>query len=237
MPNFIHSLDASCIHELTNDLIEIIKNKNEDLLAMNNLNSRKENNIRLFNNNISKFIYYNDNPSDFLNKDNTYFDYDSVKDMDFNKIGIFKNTIPLYTIHDCFASTADNMCLIKNNLTTLFSEMYFSDPFLKKLHVSLLNQINSYFNVYAYPMEYTEDWNIKEFKSVKINEENILDFKDIIMEKVFENSYYLFIVKENNDLKEKIELIPSFPPLINENIQKYRQILRRDSINSSYLIS
>ena len=93
------------------------------------------------------------------------------------------------------------------------------------------------FNVYAYPMEYTEDWNIKEFKSVKINEENILDFKDIIMEKVFENSYYLFIVKENNDLKEKIELIPSFPPLINENIQKYRQILRRDSINSSYLIS
>ena len=62
--------------------------------------------------------------------DITLFDLSLVEDFDPIKLGAFKNNIPLYTIHDCFATTPNNMGLIKNNVTNIFSDMYFSTPYI-----------------------------------------------------------------------------------------------------------
>lgn len=67
-----------------------------------------------------------------------------------------------------------------------------------------------------------------ESEIITINPDFILKYES----QIFANQYYLFI-----NLNDKPELIPHFPKLINENISKYREILRRDSANSIYLIS
>jgi DNA-directed RNA polymerase len=53
--------------------------------------------------------------------------------------------IPLYTIHDCFASTANNMEIIENKVKITFIEIYFADSnYLEKMHKNLIDQIKSY---------------------------------------------------------------------------------------------
>ena len=43
--------------------------------------------------------------------------------------------IPIYTIHDCFASTANNMSIIEYKVKTSFIEIYFKDGnYLEKMH-------------------------------------------------------------------------------------------------------
>ena len=55
--------------------------------------------------------------------------------------------IPIYTIHDCFASTANNMSIIEDKVKTSFIEIYFKDGnYLEKMHRNLIDQIKSYNN-------------------------------------------------------------------------------------------
>ena len=148
--------------------------------------------------------------------------------------------IPIYTIHDCFATTANNMALIKNNVTTLFSEMYFNKPYLKLVHIQSLIHLYNFTNIYAYPIEYEESDSptpiIKDFKTIDIDESEIFsidnDFINDSKNEIFENKYYLFIIING----ERV-LIPHFPNIINDNIINYREILRTDSAKSTYLIS
>ena len=53
--------------------------------------------------------------------------------------------ISLYTIHDCFAATANTMNTIEKLVKKAFIKIYFSDtPYLQKMHNSLIDQIKSY---------------------------------------------------------------------------------------------
>ena len=198
---------------------------------------------------LEKYTFDPDNPLSFRDKDNTFFDISLLTDFDLITIGAFKNNIPLYTIHDCFATTPNNMELIKNNVTLLFSEMYFSTPYLKILHISLLKQILSYEDIFGYPLEIirkdlqSKDKNdkliIKDFKKVNIVNNNIMKLNLNYLEDpknrkdIFDNKYYLFTIDKNN----KRNLIPLFPPMINDNINKYREILNIKARKSTYLIS
>jgi hypothetical protein len=249
MPNFIHSLDASNIHELTNFLhnlkIDEIKKELEEVERIKNrYDNNLENKLKL-----EEDYLFENYTNESEQKDNTFFDINLIKGVDLKKIGAFKNNIPLYTIHDCFATTPNYMELIKHNVISLFSDMYFSTPYIQTLHISLLKQILSSEDIFGYPLEIirgeskSNDKNdkviIKEFKKVKIVLDNIIkinlnhleDPKN--KEDIFNNKYYLFTI-DNNKNKN---LIPLFPPMINENIYKYAEKLNTQARKSLYLIS
>jgi DNA-directed RNA polymerase len=58
---------------------------------------------------------------------------------------IKNKNIELYTIHDCFATTANNMENIENEIKISFIEIYFKDKnYLEKMHENILDQIRSY---------------------------------------------------------------------------------------------
>jgi len=257
MPNFIHSLDASNIHEITNYLYNLNIDKIKEELkieVVERYGDESGSNIQMqrlkLEYLLENYTYDNDNIMDYKDKDNTFFDLHLINHLDVIKISAFKENIPLYTIHDCFATTPNNMELIKNNVTLLFSEMYFSEPYIKILHISLLKQILSYKDIFGYPLEYiTNKKNgggggadkliIKDFKKVNIISDNIikinLNYLDDLTNRkdIFDNKYYLFTEDDN----KKRNLIPLFPPMINDNINKYRSILNSRSRISTYLIS
>jgi len=53
-----------------------------------------------------------------------------------------KNKIPLYTIHDCFASTPNNIELLELKVKEAFINIYFKDKgYLLKSHNKIINQI------------------------------------------------------------------------------------------------
>jgi len=127
---------------------------------------------------------------------------------------LLKKNIPLYTIHDCFATTPNNMKLIKENVTRLFSDMYFSIPYIKIIHISLLKLLLSKEEIFRYPIEFIREESssnekndkliIKDFKKVKVvlsktikidlnYLENPKNIKDI-----FDNKYYLITKDYNN---------------------------------------
>ena len=55
--------------------------------------------------------------------------------------------INLYSIHDCFASSANQIHLIDKLLKEAFIEMYFNENYLEKLHNNLVSQISSYTHI------------------------------------------------------------------------------------------
>ena len=71
-----------------------------------------------------------------------------VHSLDASNIHLLCNNLsvqPLYTIHDCFATTANHMSYIENKVKTAFISIYFSEGnYLEKMHNSLIEQINSY---------------------------------------------------------------------------------------------
>jgi DNA-directed RNA polymerase len=50
----------------------------------------------------------------------------------------------LYTIHDCFASTNNEMTLVEKYVKSAFALLYFKKSYLNELHNSLIAQIKSY---------------------------------------------------------------------------------------------
>ena len=55
----------------------------------------------------------------------------------------YENT-PLYTIHDCFATTPNNMAKLNKVILSAFIELYFDSNYLEKLNKNLIEQICSY---------------------------------------------------------------------------------------------
>lgn len=52
---------------------------------------------------------------------------------------------PLYTIHDCFATTPNNMEFIESSVKNAFIKIYFSSGnYLEKMHQNMMDQIKSY---------------------------------------------------------------------------------------------
>lgn len=54
------------------------------------------------------------------------------------------STFPIYTIHDCFATTPNNMFILNNIVLSSFVEQYYSENYITKLHQNLLDTISSY---------------------------------------------------------------------------------------------
>lgn len=52
--------------------------------------------------------------------------------------------IPLYTIHDCFATTPNKMALLNSIILSSFVEQYFNKNYIESLHVNLVAQIVSF---------------------------------------------------------------------------------------------
>jgi DNA-directed RNA polymerase len=55
-----------------------------------------------------------------------------------------KLNIPIYTIHDCFASTPNNMASLERLIKLTFLEIYFKGEYLEKMHNNILEQIKSF---------------------------------------------------------------------------------------------
>ena len=62
------------------------------------------------------------------------------------KMGV--NKLPLYIIHDCFASSANNLKIMENIVKSSFIEIYFGgNSYIEKMHSKLIEQIRSYTNI------------------------------------------------------------------------------------------
>lgn len=223
MPNFIHSLDASNIHEITNVLHNLtlseINEEVEEVIKSVMVTDIKrlddKNKLEEEQNYLTKNYTYNINsPFEDQTKDNKFMDLGLAKTLDLKKVGAFKKNIPLYTIHDCFATTPNNMNLIKENVTRLFSEMYFSIPYIKKIHIRLLKLLLSKEEIFRYPIEFIREESssnekndkliIKDFKKVKVVlsktikiDLNYLEDPQNIKD-IFDNKYYLITKDYNN---------------------------------------
>lgn len=57
-------------------------------------------------------------------------------------------TLPVYTIHDCFATSANKMTLLEKMIKKCLINIYFKDQsYLTKMHNHLIAQIKSYVDV------------------------------------------------------------------------------------------
>ena len=78
-----------------------------------------------------------------------------VHSLDASNIHLLCNNLrgqPLYTIHDCFATTANNMSALENQVKSAFISIYFSEGnYLEKMHNSMIQQINSYVPIWGLP--------------------------------------------------------------------------------------
>ena len=55
------------------------------------------------------------------------------------------NNIPIFTIHDCFATLPNDMKNLELLVKRAFIEIYFlNDNYLEKMHENIVNQIKSY---------------------------------------------------------------------------------------------
>lgn len=89
-------------------------------------------------------------PTNKLNirKIKTSFMPNLVHSLDASNIHILSEKLtyqPLYTIHDCFATTANNMEDIERKVKASFIEIYFNNEnYLEKMHISIIDQIKSF---------------------------------------------------------------------------------------------
>ena len=259
MPNFIHSLDASNVHEVPY-YIENILSKT----IIKDIDYYKEHNDSL----IPKDIRYKEDKYSLIYKEmmdindgftkwskddvlktinkelkitdikktdkhnRLYYNYDLEEY--FEEIGTNLITLnhsdlyPLYTIHDCFATTTSRMNDLKGIVNTIFASMYFDKPYLLDLHNSLLIQLSSYTQIYTVESidiidEYKHNNNYNKLMKNLIKVEYISKI---------ESWKPLFIIIDNN-----IKLIPQFPTKIDENIKTYQNIFKKEVLKSEYLIS
>lgn len=60
-----------------------------------------------------------------------------------NRINKREGGIPLYTIHDCYATTPNFMGQLNQVVLSTFIDQYFDSNYLNTLHRNLLEQLNS----------------------------------------------------------------------------------------------
>lgn len=267
MPNFIHSLDATSVHEITefihNLKIEQIKKEVKEVQEQELrgriseshypkeifLQKKKQIEKEIGEEYLIKKYTFDSSKHGYV-KDKLLFDFAFIREEldDLIKMAAFFKSLPIYTIHDCFATTPNNMELVKKNITLLFAEMYFVTPYIYILHINLLKQILRHENIFGYPLEFikeesSKDKNdkliIKDFKKVNVISDKIIKIDLNYLDKptnkqdIFTNKYYLFTEDENKNKN----LIPLFPPMIYNNIEKNSSILYNKTIKSFYLIS
>ena len=56
---------------------------------------------------------------------------------------IYKTNINLYTIHDCFASTADKINYLLIALRSVYTKLYTTEPYLRKFDKGIIATINA----------------------------------------------------------------------------------------------
>jgi|ERR1700759_953077 len=64
-----------------------------------------------------------------------------VKDL--LKIGKY---LPIYTIHDCFSSTPNNILELDKIIKSTFLKIYFENNYLEEMHTKIIAQIKSFLN-------------------------------------------------------------------------------------------
>src|SRR5882672_2943346 len=133
-------------------------------------------------------------------------------------IEISDNTINLYTIHDCFASTPNFMNTINNEVKLAFIELYLNFDYLESMHNIILSQIKSYTTVY------TQEYKKCDFK----NKNNYLPRG--IEVSLDEKSYFNYIILDNKKI-----IIPNKPNLYDWN--KNRKIFIEGIKKSIYFIN
>jgi DNA-directed RNA polymerase len=104
---------------------------------------------------------------------------------------LINNPIPVYTIHDCFASTPNNLLLVERRVKEAFIDIYFKEiGYLEKTHGDIINQINkSYEIIYIDDKEGRKcfvDLTSVNFITSQNYEDNMLDFYQINHDKFIE---------------------------------------------------
>ena len=64
------------------------------------------------------------------------------------KLNLVKTNLSLYTIHDCFATTPNNMEIMERNVKAAFIDIYFKDQsYIEKMHNHIIDQIKSFIEI------------------------------------------------------------------------------------------
>ena len=94
---------------------------------------------------------------------------------------LINNPIPTYTIHDCFASTPNNLLLLERRVKDAFIDIYFKEEgYLAKTHEYIINQIS---NIYEIHKENGKMYINKERKilearinpQIRVNENDLIE--------------------------------------------------------------
>ena len=110
--------------------------------------------------------------------------------------------INLYTIHDCFATTPNNMKIINDKLKSAFIKMYFDLNFINLMHDSFIYQINSITNIYTENIKengilleknfiFSEDKNEKIYLPMKPKFINTDEVNEIFIKGLTKSLYFI----------------------------------------------
>nr|QWO71435.1 RNA polymerase [Termitomyces sp. DKA64] len=124
-----------------------------------------------------------------------------------------KQFINLFTIHDCFATTPDNMKLLNYEVRKAFAMMYFDMNYIKNLHIDFLKQISLITQIYQMDTEGNR---------FPADIENNITLPQ-----------NLFVIINNNG-KEVIKNIPDFP--FEEKWEVVKDIFKEGILSSIYFI-
>jgi DNA-directed RNA polymerase len=92
----------------------------------------------------------------------------------------------LYTIHDCFASTANNISIINEYVRESFCQTYADVSFLFNLHIFFMEYILGNYKIYCKDTSefITDAKNIKRNEALSFNYEVYFENKTIIIPKL-----------------------------------------------------
>lgn len=136
---------------------------------------------------------------------------------------ILKYKLPVFTVHDCFASTPNNMLLLEKLVKEAFIEIYFkSEGYLLKVHRNFLKNILA-----------SRDWEISiENENVNTGESGeFLDKEEIIELSITKNKSITLI----DNTSEKIIVIPPLPIAYYERNSMLKDFIK-GLFNSKYFI-
>ena len=128
-----------------------------------------------------------------------------------------KETINLFTVHDCFSTTPNYMVDLNKEVRLAFIMMYFDTDYIKKVHISFLRQI------YMESKRMYVEINGKT-ETLKFNDINDINF-DVTSK---------YIVKDQNG---KEYSIPPLPFNMDKWNDESKLIFKKGILNSLYLIN
>jgi DNA-directed RNA polymerase len=128
-----------------------------------------------------------------------------------------KETINLFTVHDCFSTTPNYMVDLNKEVRLAFIMMYFDTDYIKKVHISFLRQI------YMESKRMFVEINGKT-ETLKFNDINDINF-DVKLK---------YIVKDQNG---KEYSIPPLPFNMDNWNDESKFIFKKGILNSLYLIN